>query len=136
MNLEHMRRLCGWHFQLLGMAKLLSYKFGPDSRGYANIIPASNSQVYGVLYDLDEHCMSILDEFEGVPEVFHRVEIEVINSDGEAVKAWVYIEMPHFFGGQHIKEGYLKKVIAGAIENKLPENWIKFLQSFTQHQIN
>lgn len=132
MNLEHMRRLCGWHFRLLGMATLEGYEFGPDSRGYANIRSKADSKVYGVLYDLDNHCLDVLDEFEGVPEVFNRVEIEVIDSEDEPVTAWVYIERPEFFGGEYVKADYLKKVVAGSIENKLPEEWIKFLKTFEQ----
>ena len=70
MNLEHMRRLCGWNFTVLGPATLQDYEFGPDSRGYANIRPQAGKQVCGVLYEVNQHCLDVLDEFEGVPDAF------------------------------------------------------------------
>ena len=133
MNLEQMRRLCGWHFKVLGAVELPNYEFGPDSRGYANIREKQNSKIFGVLYELDQHALDILDEFEGFPQVFNRVEVEVADIvDGEVFTASVYIENPKNFGSGEIKEDYLKRLIAGARENRLPETWIEFLESFMQ----
>ncbi len=133
MNLEHMRRLCGWHFKVLGAAELPNYEFGPDSRGYANIRERQDSKIYGVLYELDQHALDILDEFEGYPQVFNRIEVDVADIvDGEVFTASVYIENPKNFGSGQIKEDYLKRLIAGARENRLPETWIEFLESFVQ----
>ena len=57
MNLEHMRRICGWHFTVLGGVILEDYQFGPDTRGYANIRPAPGQKVYGLVYEVDQHCI-------------------------------------------------------------------------------
>lgn len=130
MSLEHMRRLCGWHFSVLGQAVLENYQFGPDTRGYANIRPQSGEKVYGVVYEVDQYCVDALDEFEGYPQVFGREEVVVKDPEGDEYKAWVYLEAPEYFGVDEIKEEYLKRVIAGARENHLPDGWIKFLSSF------
>ncbi len=132
MNLDHMRRLCGWHFKLHGSASLENYEFGPDTRGYANIRPKAGSKVFGVLYELDEVSLKALDKFEGYPIVFNRAEVKVSDMSGKPHKAWAYTEHEDSFGGDYIKQDYLKRVIAGALENRLPEEWVSFLSSFLE----
>jgi gamma-glutamylcyclotransferase (GGCT)/AIG2-like uncharacterized protein YtfP len=134
LSLEHMRRLCGWHFQVIGPAVLEGYEFSPDSRGYATITPKTGSKTWGVLYDADQFCIDALDDFEGYPEVFGRPEVEVIGEDGKKYKAWVYVGKALESGTRYIKEDYLRRAIAGAAENRLPEEWIKFLESFKEKQ--
>ncbi len=130
MNLEHMRRLCGWHFNVIGPAVLQDFEFGPDGRGYANIRQKGGFKVYGVLYDLDQYCLDILDDFEGCPQVFERKEVEVREGGDKSYMAWVYLEKPEKFSETEIKNDYLRRVIAGAVENHLPQEWITFLKSF------
>ncbi len=130
MNYEHMRRVCGRHFTVLGLAKLSDFEFGVDNRGYVNIRPKTGAEVIGVLYDLDQEALDSLDEFEGYPEVFGRSQVDVTDKNGEYHKAWVYVEKPEAFGGWHIKPEHLKMILAGAMENHLPEEWIKLLISY------
>ena len=130
MNFDHMRRLCGRHFSVLGVATLKDYEFGPDLRGYFNIREKSGAQVTGVLYQIDQHCLDVLDDAEGYPEVFKRIEVQVSDMKNEMVKAWVYIQDAAQFGGKYVKPDFLRRVIVGARENRLPEIWIKALESF------
>ncbi len=130
MNLEHMRRICGWHFSVLGGAKLEGYQFGPDTRGYFNIRPSPGQKVFGALYKVEQRSIEALDEFEGYPEVFGRTEVTVKDFDGDEYKAWVYLEGPEYFGEFEIREDYLKRVLIGAKENHLPKEWIKILAGF------
>jgi gamma-glutamylcyclotransferase (GGCT)/AIG2-like uncharacterized protein YtfP len=129
LNYEHMRRLCGWHFTLIGLGTLEGYELGLDLRGYVNIRPKTGEKVVGVLYDLDQQCLDILDEYEGYPEVFNRILTQVTDQNGHSYKAWTYLEKPEAFGGTQIKSDHLKLIIAGAMENHLPEDWIKYLDS-------
>lgn len=133
MNMEHMRRICGWHFTVLGVAVLEDYQFGPDTRGYANIRPCSGKKVYGLIYELEQSSIDALDEFEGYPEVFGREEVAVKDLEGDEYKAWVYLEKPEYFGDDQIREDYLKRVLVGARENRLPEEWINFLAGFEKN---
>lgn len=130
LNLDHMRRICGWHFHVLGVAELSGYELGGDGRGFANIRPQSGKQVVGVLYDVDQHSLDALDEYEGYPNVFNRVEVQVKDDSGETYTAWVYLEKAELFGGDFWQEEYLKRVVSGAVENHLPQEWIDFLYSF------
>ena len=131
MSFEHMRRLCGWHFRVLGAAILPNFEFGADKRGYATIRPKKGSKVAGVLYELDQSSLDILDDFDGYPKIFDRIEVEVSLVDDLKYKAWVYVQSPEQFGGSYFKEDFLKRVIAGARENRLPEAWVKFLESLS-----
>ncbi|MFA5991455.1 MAG: gamma-glutamylcyclotransferase family protein [Candidatus Doudnabacteria bacterium] len=134
MNLEHMRRICGWHFSVLGGAILEDYQFGPDTRGYSNIRPCPGQKVFGVLYQVEQWSINALDEFEGCPTVFNRGEVIVKDFEGETYKAWVYLESPEYFGEDEIKEDYLKRVLIGAQENHLPAEWINFLTGFEKNK--
>lgn len=130
LNLEHMRRLLGWHFSVLGPATLADFYFAPDKRGYASIFPKAGSRVWGVLYELEPGSLDILDEFEGYPEVFGRQEVLAVDSAGKSYKAWVYLEPEDQLASGKIKEDYLRRTIAGAVQNHLPEEWVKFLENF------
>lgn len=130
MNLDHMRRMCGWHFKVLGSASLNDYQFGPDLRGFASICSKAGSKVFGVLFQIDQQCLDILDEFEGYPDVFNRLEVEVTDNFGKIFKTWVYMEPLEQCGGESFREEYIRRALVGATENHLPETWVKFLKSF------
>ena len=132
MNFHQMRRLCGWRFTMLGMAMLPDFEFGLDLRGYANIRPKNGAKVYGILYNIDEQLLKPLDEYEGVPEVFNRSEVEVKAADGISRRAWVYLEKPEEFGGKQFNEAHFKMIIGGAVAGQLPREWINFLKSFVK----
>jgi gamma-glutamylcyclotransferase (GGCT)/AIG2-like uncharacterized protein YtfP len=127
MNLEHMRRICGWHCHILGTGKLEDFELGVDLRGYANIRPQKGESIYGVLYEVDKECLESLDRFEGYPTVFGREEI-MVEFDGDQKKSWVYIEPTEQFGGNQPKVEYFRRVVSAAEENRLPEEWVAKLK--------
>lgn len=130
MSLEHMRRLCGWHCRLLGRALLDGYEIGVDAKGYANIRAKSGDFVNGVMYEIDREGLDLLDEFEGYPDTFGRQEVVVKDEFGVEYKAQVYAKNSEDFGGQQIKGEYWRRVVKAAAENRLPEEWVKKLESF------
>ena len=132
MAFEQMRRLCGWHFQIVGVAILQDFKFAPDKRGFATIEPKPGSKVYGVLYNVDQHAIDALDEFEGYPDVFERPELRVKDLAGTDYKVWAYVEQPKFFGGDSIKQHYIDRVVAAAEANRLPQDYVNFLKKFKE----
>lgn len=133
MNFDHMRRLCGRRFTVVGPAVLRDFEFGLDTRGYVNIRQNKGKEVFGVLYSVDQECMNILDEYEGYPNVFNRIEVELTDFDKVSYKAWVYLEKPEEFGGPEVKPEHLNMIIAGATANHLPAEWINFLESFKKN---
>lgn len=130
MNFHHMRRICGWHFTMLGQAVLPDFEFGLDKRGYANIHKKEGAKVYGVLYNIDQYCIDAMDEYEGYPNIFSRLLVNITDKDGALRKAWVYLEKPEEFGGTQANEAHFKILIAGARASHLPQQWIEFLESF------
>jgi gamma-glutamylcyclotransferase (GGCT)/AIG2-like uncharacterized protein YtfP len=130
MNFHQMRRICGWHFTMLGMAVLSDYEFGFDLRGYNAIRQKAGSKVFGVLYEIDQQCLNAMDEYEGYPNVFNRIEVLVKGGQGKSFKAWVYLEKPEDFGGKEVKQQHLQMIIAGAMASHLPKEWIDYLMSF------
>ena len=130
MNLEFMRRVCGWHFTVIGAGVLENYEFGSDTRGYVNIRSCLGQKVFGLIYEVDDKCLKSLDEFEGYPEVFGRKAVGVRGMGGKNYRVWVYLEGSENFGKNEIREEYLKRVLVGARENRLPEEWINFLRGY------
>ncbi len=134
MNLEHMRRLCGWHSRMLCRAKLPDFEIGLDSRGYANIRPKAGAEVWGVLFEIDEAGLAVLDRFEGYPEVFGRQEVVVLDESNMEYHSQVYIEAPEEFNGKTARGEYFRRVIGAAYENRLPKEWIKKLEAFLEFE--
>jgi gamma-glutamylcyclotransferase (GGCT)/AIG2-like uncharacterized protein YtfP len=133
---EQMRRLCGWHFQVVGVAVLKGYKMHPDTRGFLGIQPEEGSKVFGLIYSVDQFCIDSLDDFEGHPDVFIRTQVKVTDIAGEDFTAWVYIEQSKYFDGKFLKPDFLNRIIGAADSNHLPKEWIKFLESLKSFPAN
>jgi len=61
------------------------------TEGYANIEKDDNGIVEGILYQIEEDGLKILDKCEGVPVHYTREELEVWLANKEKVIAYVYI---------------------------------------------
>jgi len=96
-NLNHkqMKKRCP-NSRFLKRAYLKGYRFVYD--GYssyrkgavANIVPDSNSAVWGALWEIDEMDLKRLDEYEGYPYEYKRKMIKVRDDDEKEYEAWVY----------------------------------------------
>jgi gamma-glutamylcyclotransferase (GGCT)/AIG2-like uncharacterized protein YtfP len=81
----------------------LTYRgFSPLRKGaVASVISSPQKYVEGVLYEVTEEDMRLMDKFEGSPHVYERREMEVITDDGRRVEAWVYFKNQGEFGVPH-----------------------------------
>ena len=61
------------------------------SHGYANIVPARGESVSGVLFDCTEADFVALDVYEGVADGHYERRDIVVECDGRAEKAIVYV---------------------------------------------
>lgn len=79
-------------FSILENYKLVFNKVSKKNEhlGFANIIKCDNSIVEGVLYELNDSDISIIDKFEGAPLHYERKIVEVL-CDNIKVNAIVYI---------------------------------------------
>ena len=96
-----------------------------NERGVATVEPFAGTQVHGVLWQLSDHDLAVLDSAEGVPVRYRRDRLPVHIDDGLA-PAWVYID--HRVTPGPPRPGYLPKIINGALHQGLPQRWVDFLR--------
>lgn len=128
-----------------GIGKLIDYQlnfngFTKRWKGApATIVPKSGSSVWGALWELDMEHMASLDEQEGVTsKVYFPKQVDVELIDGTVKNCRVYqlcdnaaaidniCDLPE---NQKPSKVYLKTIILGARESKLPEDYMRFLES-------
>jgi gamma-glutamylcyclotransferase len=80
--------LCGFRPEFNKLAKR------NPKEGYANIIRDEKGLVEGILYDIPDSCIKILDRFEGYPDDYERIRVLVQKVDGKRVEAITYIAQP------------------------------------------
>jgi cation transport regulator ChaC len=93
----------------------------------ANIEPAPDGEVWGVLYKITRHDLVRLDSTEGVPGRYYRhLWIEAEDGDGRPVPAVTYIAQGNEIDGKPSLR-YLTLLREGARAHGLPEHWCRFL---------
>ena len=114
-------------------ARLEKYEvlFNKKARGgsaTANIRPAPGKTVYGVLYKIHDSAFRNLDRFEGVPEHYRRIEVNVTNGAGEKIAAQAYIATK-VEKGLRPAPHYLQTILEGAGEHDLPAEYIEQIKA-------
>jgi len=115
------------------VAKLENYKlvFNKKARGgsaTANIRPAPGLAVEGVLYKINEAAFRALDRFEGAPQHYRRIEINVTSGNGQKLAAQAFIATK-VDKGLRPAPHYLKTILDGAREHGLPEDYLQKIQA-------
>ena len=102
-------------------------KISRGGTGTGNLVAAEGKAVWGVLYRLTEQQMRALDRFEGVPDHYRRVEVRVVDEQGNKIPAQVYL-------ARRVRKGlkpdrlYLQKIIQGAEQHQLPDDYVQQLK--------
>lgn len=97
--------------------------------GMGNIIPSKGSVVEGIVYELDNLSVSVLDNSEGVPTHYNKKIVEVELQNGEKMNVFVYIANPNM-----VKDGllptssYLKKFLVDA-EKYMSKEYIERIKN-------
>ena len=60
--------------------------------GVATIRASRDEKVSGAVYEISDRCLRVLDQHEGYPAVYDRLNVMVFGEDGEAVEAVTYIK--------------------------------------------
>jgi hypothetical protein len=118
---------------VLGIARLSGYtlvwnKKGKDGSGKCSIrISESHNFIWGVLYEIDFGEKPNLDRIEGLGHGYDEIMVE-LEFNGESLKASTYIGT---IFNQSLKPFHWYKdfVIQGAIQSRLPQNYISILQT-------
>lgn len=129
---EQMGRLCPDHIEI-GLGCLKNFKFIITSRGWANIVPDQNQDVYGVVYEISATDERNLDRFEEVPVDYQKVMLPVI-CPGGTVGCLVYVELTDegtFLAEEGVaSEEYADRVHRGVIDSCLPKQYADVLRSY------
>ncbi|XP_075216914.1 gamma-glutamylcyclotransferase-like [Lycorma delicatula] len=128
------------------IGKVLNYRL--DFNNYSQrwkgaagtIAPDNNTVVWGAVWELDNKHLESLDNQEGVADNIYRViQVNVITPEGNEIKCRCYelCDLPPALGknekfpeSRYPSKAYLDTIIAGAKESKLPDEYIKYIQSF------
>lgn len=78
----------GWRLEFNKIAKR------NPKEGYANIIKDPDENIEGVLYDLSEDNIKVLDGWEGYPLHYNKIDIKVKVEKGIVVPAIAYVAQP------------------------------------------
>jgi phage replication-related protein YjqB (UPF0714/DUF867 family)/gamma-glutamylcyclotransferase (GGCT)/AIG2-like uncharacterized protein YtfP len=106
-------------------ATLADHDWLINERGVATVEPLAGAQVHGVLWQISDHDLDVLDSAEGVPVRYRRDRLTVLTDTG-AEEAWVYVDHRVETGAP--REGYLERIIDGAVHHGLPPRWLDFLR--------
>ncbi|MEE8493824.1 MAG: gamma-glutamylcyclotransferase family protein [Nitrospirales bacterium] len=89
--------------------------------GLASVGPSPGEQVWGIILEITDEDLKILDDFEGevVEGAFRHLPITVINEEGEKMLVMTHAATP--IGKFKPKAHYLEWVIKGVNHWKLPE---------------
>lgn len=116
------------------MAFLDDYKFIINKRsyknpniGYANVKPSEGSVVEGVLYEVKDNELILLDKFEGAPKHYSRQKLNLRLQDGTLVEGVVYIANFGWTSPKLLKTTmeYKNFILEG--KNWISENYYNFL---------
>ena len=113
--------------------KLENYEivFNKKARGgsaTANIRPAAGKTVHGVLYRVSEPALKTLDRFQGAPQHYRRIEVNVTVDSGERIPAQAFIATK-VEKGLRPAPHYLQSILDAAAENQLPAAYLTELKS-------
>jgi gamma-glutamylcyclotransferase (GGCT)/AIG2-like uncharacterized protein YtfP len=137
MTTQVMESLCPKH-HFLGVARLDGFRLAFTRRsirtgtGVADVIPARDDTVWGVLYDIEDDELTAIDRKEGYGWAYTRVMLPVLlEAGGQGQAAVVYTvlvkEPEQVLPSRH----YLDQLIAGAHERRLPDAYVEKLEMMT-----
>ncbi len=101
--------------------------------GLATVAPSAGEQVWGVVLEITEEDLKLLDECEGEvpPGAYRHVSVTVITEPGEKLLVATHAATP--IGKFKPKEHYLEWVMKGVRHWKLPEACLEMWRSFLPH---
>jgi len=104
-------------------------KLGRDASGKGALFEKQNGTALGVVFEISKSDLKSLDKAEGVWFGYdRRIDFEVVTRSGKTLETTTYL--PPKMDIQLKPFGwYLALVVAGAIENDLPQQYIEKLKS-------
>lgn len=122
--------------ELISTAKLENHRleftiFSPKRNcGCADVIPSPGDYVYGLLFNLSNEDMRAMDEFEGHPIHYRRVQKEVVDMNNKSLLVETY-EVANKEKELHPSDQYLQLIHNAAVKHAFPEAYIRYLSKFS-----
>lgn len=99
--------------------------------GVADIVPSPGSEVWGVVYEIDERCLDLLDRKEGLGWAYDRIEVPVrLKDDGAIHHAQTYTVVTKERSPVAPSSAYLDGLISAARLGGLPDAYVTKLSAF------
>lgn len=121
------------------VARVLDHKltfdkyFSPARSSLADIVPAKDSVVWGVIWELFPSELKRLDENMGCPLRYHRKVQQVIDRGEWKHKTQTYvISVKDKKPDNQPSLEYLNWIVQGAKQWGLPDEWLAFLGTFSE----
>jgi gamma-glutamylcyclotransferase len=98
--------------------------------GLASVSPSSGERVWGIIVELTDEDLKLLDTFEDEvpPGAFRHVQVTVVTEDNEKDLVITHIATP--IGKFRPKEHYLDWIMKGVKHWKLPDECMELWRSF------
>lgn len=134
LSLKQMLERCP-HARFVAKAKIKDHRFeitGYSARwrgGVATIEMQKDSEVWGVVYEVDSHCLLRLDGFERLRQkAYSRKVVTSHFSNGKTKRVMVYIREPKKI--THSGAKYRRTILKGALSAGLPLEYITTLKTY------
>lgn len=117
---------------VVGSAVLKGYRleftiFSPMLKcGCADIVPFEKGEVWGLLYEVSEENMKVLDMYEGHPNYYRRIRVRVESAQGENIEAETY-EVTSKQVDLKPSRKYFEKITSAATKYNFPHTYQVFL---------
>ena len=103
---------------------------GPGERGVANLESEAGASTWGVLYLITTDQAEHLDQTEGVHRgTYQRLQVSVTLEGGKPIGAFTY-QSDRISQGRKPSPRYMGLLIKGAIQHRLPRDYLDYLQNF------
>jgi gamma-glutamylcyclotransferase len=106
------------------------HKMGQDGSAKCDIVPSASpdSLVHGVVYELAVAEKLLLDAAEGLGHGYEEMQVVLQAASGGSIEAWTYYATDKDAALQPFS-WYKALVVAGALEHRLPTDYIDRLQA-------
>ena len=103
--------------------------------GLASITPSQGDRVWGIILEVTEEDLKILDEFEGdVPQgAYRHLQVSVVTEAGEKQLVTTHAANP--IGKFKPKPHYLDWILKGVAHWKLPDECVDLWKSFVPKEV-
>jgi gamma-glutamylcyclotransferase (GGCT)/AIG2-like uncharacterized protein YtfP len=121
--------------RVLGVASLADYRLAFTRRssrthtGVADVLPAQGSEVWGVLYELEDAELDAIDRKEGCGWAYAREHVLVRLRDGYSCSAMCYSVLHKEQDHVPPSPYYLGQLVDAARTRGLPSHYVDFLAS-------